>query len=116
MIGLLIFVLRLLFLPFRPKFRLEAENAALRLQLSILQRKLRGRVPLTDGNRLFFLQLYRWFPSILKAIGIVQPDTLLRWHREGFGRYWRWKSRNFGGRPARRGKIFVWGRLADLVL
>jgi hypothetical protein len=58
MIGLLIFLLRLLLLPFKPKLRLEAENAALRQQVSILQRKLRGRVQLTNGNRLFFLQLY----------------------------------------------------------
>ena len=100
MIGLLIFLLRLLVLPFKPKLRLEAENAALKQQLSILQRKLHGRVELTNGNRLFFLQLYRWFPSILKAMTIIQPETLLRWHREGFRRYWRWKSRNCGGRPS----------------
>ena len=105
MIGLLIFLLRLLLLPFKPKLRLEAENAALRQQVSILQRKLRGRVQLTNGNRLFFLQLYRWFPSILKAMTIVQPDTLVRWHREGFRRYWRWKSRNLGGRPAISGEL-----------
>jgi hypothetical protein len=60
--------------------------------MSILQRKLCGRVQLANGNRLFFLQLYRWFPSILKAMRIVQPDTLVRWHREGVHRYWRWKS------------------------
>jgi hypothetical protein len=105
MIGLLIFLLRLLVLPFKPKLRLEAENAALRQQVNILRRRLRGRVQLTNGNRLFFLQLYRWFPSILKAMIIVQPDTLLRWHREGFRRYWRWKSRNLGGRPAISGEL-----------
>jgi transposase InsO family protein len=70
-----------------------------------LQRKFRDRVQLTNGNRLFFLQLYRWFPSILKAMTIVQPDTLLRWHREGVRRYWRWKSRNLGGRPAISGEL-----------
>jgi hypothetical protein len=105
MIGLLIFLLRLLLLPFKPKLLLEAENAVLRQQVSILQRKLRGRVQLTNGNRLFFLQLYRWFPSILKAMTIVQPDTLLRWHREGVRRYRRWKSRNLGGRPAISGEL-----------
>jgi hypothetical protein len=42
---------------------------------------------------MFFIQLNRWFPSVLKAIAIVRPETLLRWHRAGFGRYWRWKSR-----------------------
>jgi hypothetical protein len=37
--------------------------------------------------------------SILKAIAIIQPETLVRWHRAGFRRYWRWKSRSLGGRP-----------------
>jgi hypothetical protein len=45
------------------------------------------------------IQLYRWFPSILKAITIIRPETLVRWHRAGFRRYWRWKSRSLGGRP-----------------
>jgi transposase InsO family protein len=48
---------------------------------------------------LFFIQLYRWFPSVLKAITIVRPETLVRWHRAGFRRYWRWKSSSLGGRP-----------------
>jgi hypothetical protein len=91
--------LRLLALPSRPQCQLEAENAALKHQLAILQRKQRGRVQLTNIDRLFFVQLYRWFPSILKTMRIIQPQTLLRWHREGVRRYWRWKSRNRGGRP-----------------
>jgi hypothetical protein len=55
------------------KSRLEAENAALRQQLSVLQRKVRGRVQFTNSDRLFFIQLYRWFPSILNAITIIRP-------------------------------------------
>jgi hypothetical protein len=84
---------------FKSKRRLEAENAALRQQLIVLQCKVRGRVQFTNGDRLFFIQLYRWFPSVLKAILIIRPETLVRWHRAGFRRYWRWKSRNLGGRP-----------------
>ena len=99
MIALLIFLLRLLVLPSKPKAQLEAENAALRHQVAILQRKVRGRVRLTNSDRLFFVLLYRWFPSILKTMTIIQPETLVRWHRAGFRRYWRWKSRNLGGRP-----------------
>jgi hypothetical protein len=99
MIALLILFLRLLVLPARPKRELEAENAALKRQLTILRRNQHGRVQLTSVDRLFFVQLYRWFPSILKTMTIIQPETLLRWHREGFRRYWRWKSRNCGGRP-----------------
>jgi hypothetical protein len=48
---------------------------------------------------LFLIQLYRWLPLILKAITIIRPQTLVRWHRAGFRRYWRWKSRSLGGRP-----------------
>ncbi len=99
MIALFCLCLTLLVSPFKSKSRLEAENAALRRQLVILRRKVRGRVRLTDGDRLFFIQLYRWFPTILKAITIVHPKTLVRWHRAGFRRYWRWKSRSLEGRP-----------------
>jgi hypothetical protein len=84
---------------FKSKGRLEAENAALRHQLIVLRRRVRGRVELTNGNRLFLVMLYRWFPSVLKAITIIRPETLMRWHRAGFRRYWRWKSRSLGGRP-----------------
>ena len=84
---------------FKSKTRLEAENAALRQQLIVLQRKVRGRVQFTNSDRLFFIQLYRWFPSVLKAITIIRPETIVRWHRAGFRRYWSWKSRNLGGRP-----------------
>jgi transposase InsO family protein len=99
MIALLSFFLTLLVSPFKSRSRLEAENAALRHQLIVLQRRLRGRVQLTNGDRLFLVQLYRWFPSVLKAITIIRPETLVRWHRAGFRRYWRWKSRPLGGRP-----------------
>src|SRR5260370_9418131 len=99
MIAFLLFLLNLLGLPFKSKSQLAAENAALRQQVIVLQRQVPGRVQLTDGDRLFFIQLYRWFPSVLNAIRIVRPETLLRWHREGFRRYWRLKSRNCGGRP-----------------
>ena len=99
MVALLFFLLRLLVSPFRPISRLEAENAALRRQLIVLQRQVRGRVQFTNSDRLFFLRLYRWFPSIVKAMTIIRPETLVRWHRAGFRRYWRWKSWNLGGRP-----------------
>jgi hypothetical protein len=73
MIALLCFVVTLFASPFKSKSRLEAENAALRRQLIILQRKMRGRVHLTNWDRLFLVQLYRWFPSVLKAITIIRP-------------------------------------------
>src|SRR2546430_12110721 len=99
MVALLCFFLTLFASPFKSKSRLEAENAALRHQLIVLRRRVSGRVRLANGDRLFLVQLYRWFPSVLKAITIIRPETLVRWHRSGFRRYWHWKSRSLGGRP-----------------
>src|ERR1700757_3629845 len=99
MIGLLGFVLAVLTSPFKSRLRLEAENAVLRHQLMVLRRGLHGRVRLTNQDRWFLIQLYRWFPSILQVLAIIQPETLVRWHRAGFRCYWRWKSRPLGGRP-----------------
>src|SRR5947209_13857849 len=92
MIALFFLFLTLSVSPFKSKSRLEAENAALRHQLIALQRRVRGRVQLTNGDRLFLVLLYRWFPSVLRAITIIRPETLVRWHRAGFRHYWRWKS------------------------
>ena len=99
MIGLLCFALAVLSSPFKSKLRLEAENAVLRHQLIVLRRRLHGRVRFTNNDRWFLIQLYRWFPSILKVLTIIRPETLVRWHRAGFRCYWRWKSRRRGGRP-----------------
>ena len=99
MFALFCFVLAILASPFKSKSRLEAENAVLRRQLIVLRRKLPGRAPLMNADRWFLVKLYRWFPSIVKVITIVQSDTIVRWHRAGFRFYWRWKSRPRGGRP-----------------
>ncbi|MBI3760195.1 MAG: helix-turn-helix domain-containing protein [Deltaproteobacteria bacterium] len=99
MIALIRLFLGLLATPFRSKSGLEAENAALRQQIIVLRRKLRGRIRLSNSDRLFFVWLYRLFPSISRAMLIVRPDTLVRWQRAGFRRYWRWKSRVRIGRP-----------------
>jgi hypothetical protein len=99
MIGLLCFFLAILASPFKSKLRLEAENAVLRHQLNVLSRRLHRRVRLTNHDRWFFIQLYRWFPLIMKVVTIIRPETLVRWHRAGFRGYWRWKSRQHGGRP-----------------
>ena len=99
MIRLLFFVLAVLAAPIKSKMRLEAENAVLRHQLIILRRRLEGRVRLTNNDRWFLIVLYRWFPSILRIVTIIRPETLIHWHRSGFRCYWRWKSRSLGGRP-----------------
>src|SRR5258708_2018916 len=118
MIGLLCFALAVLASPFKSKLRLEAENAVLRHQLIVLKRRLRGRVRLTNSDRWFFIQLYRWFPSILQVLTIIRPETLVRWHRSGFRCYWRWNCRPRVRRPqigwALTARIGSWVHL-DLV-
>ena len=115
MIGLFCFVLNVLGSPFKSKLRLEAENAVLRHQLNVLRRRRHGRVRLTTYDRWFFTQLYRWFPAILKVLTIIRPETLVRWHRAGFRRYWRWKSRRReGGRQSRRARTWLWIKDAPL--
>ena len=99
MIEVLCFILAVLASPFKSNTRLEAENAALRHQLIVLRRKVKGRAHLTNNDRWFFIQMYRWFPSILEVLVIIRPETLVHWHRAGFRYYWRWKSRSPGGRP-----------------
>jgi len=84
---------------FARRARLEAENLILRQQLVVLRRKSPARVRLWNIDRLLLVWLYRLYPSLLDAITIVQPETVIRWHRRGFRAYWRWKSRHVGGRP-----------------
>jgi transposase InsO family protein len=84
---------------FTRRARLEVENLLLRQQLIVLRRKSPTRVSLWNIDRLLLVWLYRLYPSLLDAIIIVQPETVIRWHRCGFRAYWRWKSRHVGGRP-----------------
>jgi transposase InsO family protein len=105
MIALLWLLWSILASPIKSKCQLEAENVALRHQVMVLRRQARGRVHLTNLDRLFLVQLYRWFPSILRVLAIVQPETVIRWHRAGFRCYWRWKSRPRGGRPQISGEL-----------
>jgi hypothetical protein len=78
MIALIWFALAVLASPFKSKRRLEAENAVLRHQLIVLQRKVGGRAQLTNNDRWFFVRMYRWFPSILKVVTIVPHHCLRR--------------------------------------
>jgi hypothetical protein len=88
MIALICFIWSVSTAPFKSKNRLEVENAALRHHVAVLQRKVRGRIEFTNGERLFFILLYRWCPSVLKAMVIARPETVVRWHRVGIHRYW----------------------------
>src|SRR5579859_4345804 len=83
----------------RSRAQLLAENAFLRQQLAVLHRQT--KTPrLAWRDRLSLLLLAPWVPNWKSILPIVQPETLLRWHRAGFQLFWRFKSRRHG--PARR--------------
>jgi transposase InsO family protein len=99
MIAFLSLLLHILVSPFKTQARLEAEISVLRHQLNVLRRQAPSKQRLTVGDRVIFVWLYRLFLSVLSAISVIEPQTVIRWHRMGFRLYWRWKSRSRGGRP-----------------
>jgi hypothetical protein len=84
---------------FKSRSRLEAENLFLRHQLNIALQRVPPRLRLRGIDRALFTWMIKLWPSLLGAAQVVQPETILRWHRAGFKAYWRWKSRNRAGRP-----------------
>ena len=84
---------------FKPRRRLEVENLFLRHQLSIALRRAPPRVRLRGSDRALMVWLTWLWPSLLGAARVVQPETILRWHRASFTAFCRWKSRKRVGRP-----------------
>src|SRR5258708_38084225 len=84
---------------FKPRRRLEAENLFLSHQLSIAVRRAPPRLRLRGSDRALLVWMTRLWPNLLGAAKVVQPETILRWHRAGFTAFWRWKSRKRAGRP-----------------
>lgn len=81
------------------RFSLAAENLALRQQLAVYQRKIK-RPKLRKRDRLFWVCLSRLWSGWRSPLVLVQPATVVKWHRAGFRLYWRWKSRSKKiGRP-----------------
>src|SRR3989454_10032320 len=99
MIDLFKLILGVLASLFRSKAKLEAEILVLRQQINVLRRRASKRPHFNNTDRFLFVWLYRWFPSVLGAVAIVRPETIVCWHRAGFRAYWRWRSRNRVGRP-----------------
>ena len=99
MIDLLKLTLAALASLLKSRAELEAEILVLRQQVNVLRRRMPKRPALTNIDRLLFVWLYRWFPSISGALTIVRPEAVIRWHRLGFRAYWRWRSGNRVGRP-----------------
>ena len=105
MIAFLSLLLHVVVSPFKTRARLEAEIIMLRHQLNVLRRRFPSNPKLVVADRLLFVWLYRLFPSVMNAVTIIRPETIVRWHRTGFRLYWRWKSRSRGGRPRIPGEI-----------
>ena len=104
--GALQVVTILLRLLLQSRATLAAENLALRQQVAVLQRSVkRPRVHRRD--RIFWVWLSRMWRGWRSSLIVVQPETVIRWHREGFRLYWRWKSRNRCGRPKLDAEIRV---------
>ena len=84
---------------FKSPRRLEVENLFLRHQLDIALRGAPHRPRLRGSDRALLAWMTWLWPSLLGLSRVVEPDTILRWHRAGFRAYWRWKSRGRPGRP-----------------
>src|SRR6476660_1315643 len=84
---------------FKARSRLGAENLFLRHQLAIALRRAPPRLRLRGRDRALLIWMTRLWPNLLGAVQVVQPETILRWHRAGFKIFWRWKSRHRAGRP-----------------
>jgi transposase InsO family protein len=80
------------------RLSLAAENLALRQQLAVYKQSVK-RPKLRHRDRVFWVLLSRLWSNWRSALAIVQPETVIQWHRQGFKLYWRWKSR--GGKPGR---------------
>jgi putative transposase len=87
----------------RSRAALELENLALRHQIGVLQRSARKRPKLILLDRLLWAWLSRVWSDWRSALAIVQPATVLAWHRRGFGLFWAWKIRR--GQPGRPTKL-----------
>ena len=99
----LIIVLKTLISSARERRNLALENLALRQQLATMKAK-NTRPTLTRADRLFWLYLSKSWAGWRDSLHIVQPATVIRWHRQGFRYYWRWKSRRCG-RPGIEGEF-----------
>ncbi len=83
----------------KSRCQLESENLFLRHQLNIALRRAPPRLRLRGSDRALLVWMTWLWPSLLGAAQVVQPETILRWHRTGFKAFWRWKSRKRAGRP-----------------
>src|SRR5450756_1380461 len=96
MITILSALVSLLSFRVRSRASLELELIALRHQVTVLRRQRPGQLRLFSTDRLLWVWLYRVWPQVLNAMVLVNPTTVVQWHRKGFRLYWRWRSRRLG--------------------
>jgi hypothetical protein len=82
----------------RTQRELALENLALRQQVAVW-RVLQPRPQLTATDRIFWVVLSRLWKNWRTSLQVVRPETVVGWHRQGFRRFWAWKSRPRRGRP-----------------
>src|SRR5882724_5319337 len=104
-IDLLRFVFGLAADLVRRRVELVAENALLRQQLIVAKRKVAGRVRWTPWQRFTIVLAARVAPAWREATLLIQPATILRWHRAGFRAFWRRRSRRSGRPPTTRAAL-----------
>src|SRR5215467_3663800 len=97
MLGMVGLLLRWLTSLVKSRRRLQAENLVLRHQVNILRRRASRRLWLSNADRLAFVWLYRLCPSVLDAVAIIRPETVIRWHRQGFRANWLWGAPRIHG-------------------
>jgi len=83
----------------RSRASLHLEILALRHQLAVVNRTRRPRLRVTSSDRVLWAWLSRTWHGWRSVLHIVQPETVVGWHRRGFGLFWTWKSRRRTGRP-----------------
>ena len=109
---------------FRSRASLEAEILTLRHQLNVLRRKSPKRLTFSNFDRLVFAILYRFAPRVVNALAIVEPETVIRWHRAGFrlflamevamsGRQTKGRARNSPTDPRNESRQSALGRSQD---
>src|SRR5947208_9116689 len=99
MMSVLVLALLTLRSCLRSRAVLQLEVLALRHQLQVLNRSRPRRLRLVTADRLLWAWLSRSWTAWRTALVIVQPDTVIAWHRQGFRLFWTWKSRRRVGRP-----------------
>lgn len=102
MSSVLVSLLSTLLVSFRTRLVLQTEILALRHQINLLQRSSKNRISLRASDRILWVWLSQLWSDRRSALIIVKPETVIRWHRQGFRLYWRLKSRHPDRPDARR--------------